>query len=91
MNEPNEEGSSRPDRGDGDTWVDQQIDASELPPAETMEVERIPAHMVRRSVEVTVRLDPDVFAWFKAQGDDYEKWINAALRIYVEAHNKYFP
>lgn len=33
-----------------------------------------------------VKVDPDVLAWFKAQGDDYEHRMSAALRIYAEAH-----
>ncbi len=33
--------------------------------------------------------DPDVRAWFKAQGDDYEGRTNATLRIYADAHDSY--
>lgn len=37
---------------------------------------------------VTMRLDADVVAWFKARSDDkgYQTRINAALREYIEAH-----
>ena len=35
-----------------------------------------------------VRVDPDVMAWFKAQGDGYHTRINAVLRNYVEAHQR---
>ncbi len=34
---------------------------------------------------LTIRLDPDVLAWFQAQGDAYRGKINAALRAYVGA------
>jgi uncharacterized protein (DUF4415 family) len=37
---------------------------------------------------VTLRLDPDVLAWFKVQGRDYQARINAALRAFVEAHKR---
>ncbi len=34
---------------------------------------------------LTMRLDRDVVAWFKAQGPGYQTRINAVLRAYVEA------
>jgi uncharacterized protein (DUF4415 family) len=37
-------------------------------------------------VAVTVHLEPDLLAWFKAQGSQYEQRMVAALRIYAEAH-----
>jgi uncharacterized protein (DUF4415 family) len=35
---------------------------------------------------VTLRLDPDVLAWFKQGGRGYQTRINAVLRAFVEAH-----
>lgn len=37
---------------------------------------------------VVISVDADVIAWFKAQGDEYQKLLNAALRIYTEAHKE---
>lgn len=38
---------------------------------------------------VTMRLDADIVAWFKAQGDEgYQTRINAALREYVSRHRQ---
>lgn len=34
---------------------------------------------------VTIRLDPDVLAFFKAQGKGYQTRINAVLRAFMEA------
>jgi len=34
---------------------------------------------------LSVRLDPDIIAWFKAQGRDYQTKMNAVLRAYVRA------
>ena len=34
---------------------------------------------------VTIRLDTDVLAWFKAQGRGYQTRINAVLRSFIEA------
>jgi len=36
---------------------------------------------------LSVRLDADVVAWFKASGDGYQTRMNAALREYVESHS----
>jgi len=36
-----------------------------------------------------LHIDPEVLAWFKAQGEAYEDRVNAALRIYAEAHQVY--
>ena len=33
--------------------------------------------------QITLRLDKDVIAWFKAGGDGYQTRINEALREYV--------
>jgi uncharacterized protein (DUF4415 family) len=38
--------------------------------------------------EVRLRLDPDLLAWFKRQGRGYQARINAALRAFVEAHER---
>jgi uncharacterized protein (DUF4415 family) len=37
---------------------------------------------------VRLRLDPDLLAWFKRQGRGYQARINAALRTFVEAHER---
>jgi uncharacterized protein (DUF4415 family) len=38
--------------------------------------------------QVRLRLDPDLLAWFKRQGPGYQARINAALRAFVEAHER---
>lgn len=39
-----------------------------------------------KKIPTTVRLDPDVLAWFKAEGKGYQTRINAVLRSYMKAH-----
>ncbi len=34
--------------------------------------------------QITLRLDADVLAWFRAQGDRYQTRINEALREYIK-------
>ena len=38
--------------------------------------------------QLTVRLDRDVVAWFKAQGPGYQTRMNAVLKSYVEAQKE---
>jgi uncharacterized protein (DUF4415 family) len=38
--------------------------------------------------QIRLRIDPDLLAWFKRQGPGYQARINAALRAFVEAHER---
>ena len=38
--------------------------------------------------QITLRLDADVLAWFRAQGDRYQTRINEALREYIKNHQR---
>jgi len=71
-----------------DTMADEDIDTSEIPPLDDDFFERAGLRLPDEPVAVTVHLDADVLAWFKAQGEDYEKRLNRALRSYVEAHKE---
>jgi len=44
--------------------------------------------MPRTKPAITIRLDPDVLEWFKAQGKGYQTRINAILRLYMEAQKR---
>ncbi|MFJ3074401.1 MULTISPECIES: BrnA antitoxin family protein [Pseudomonas] len=44
---------------------------------------RVPAKQT-----VTIRLDADVLAWFKAQGAGYQTRINQLLRQYMQAQQR---
>ncbi|MDE2008163.1 MAG: BrnA antitoxin family protein [Rhodospirillales bacterium] len=35
---------------------------------------------------ISLRLDPEVLAWFRAQGPGYQSRMNAVLRHYAHAH-----
>lgn len=39
-----------------------------------------------RKGHMTLRIDSDVLAWFRAQGKGYQSRINAILRKYFEQH-----
>lgn len=66
--------------------ADAEIDTSDSPPlgedffaAATL---RAPAGRV----PVVLSVDAEVMEWFKSQGDDYADLMDAALRLYAEAH-----
>jgi uncharacterized protein (DUF4415 family) len=44
--------------------------------------------MPRRKESVHLRIDPDVLAWFRQQGDGYLTRMNAVLRAYMDAHRR---
>ncbi|HID87186.1 MAG TPA: hypothetical protein EYP55_07370 [Anaerolineae bacterium] len=69
-----------------DTLTDDMIDTTDIPALSESFFARATLRMPRQPIAITVRVDPDVLAWFKAQGEEYEQRINAALRIYAEAH-----
>ena len=69
-----------------DAMTDDEIDTSDIPPLTDEFFKRAKVRMPKRAVTMTVQVDSDVLEWFKAQGEDYEQRVNAALRIYAEAH-----
>lgn len=80
--------SSRTNWARVDALTDEQIDTSDTPAlsdaffAKAQWRSRAPSSLV----SVTVRVDREVLAWFKAQGDDCEPRLTAALRLYAAAH-----
>jgi len=68
---------------------DEDIDYSDIPPLPNTGWRRvsdlIPAE---NKQQITLRLDADVIAFFRATGRRYQSRINAALREYVNANKK---
>jgi uncharacterized protein (DUF4415 family) len=67
-----------------DSMKDRQIDYSEIPelgPDFFAEAIRWPG----KKKQITLRLDPDVLAFFRKNGKGYQTTINAVLRRYVES------
>ncbi len=69
-----------------DALTDETIDTSDIAPLRQAHLLHMTLRMPDEPMAITVDVDPDVLAWFTAQGDEFEKRVNAALRIYVEAH-----
>lgn len=89
MNSYNMKRRSRTDWARVDALIDSEIDLSEVPELDESFFANAILRMPRTPVVVALHVDPEVLAWFKAQGEAYEDRVNAALRIYAEAHQAY--
>ena len=67
---------------------DDQVDLTDPDAPEVRDWSKARRGVLFRPVKqpVTIRLDADLVAWFKDQGDSYQTRINSALREYVERH-----
>ncbi len=87
MSAPNTKKPSTTDWAKVDEMADEDIDTSDIPLLDDDFFERATLR-IPAQVPITVNVDADVLAWFRAQGEGYETRINAALRIYAEAHEE---
>lgn len=71
-----------------EAMTDEEIDASDIPPLDEAFFANAKLRLPKGKVPVVISVDADVVEWFKAQGDEYQSLINAALRIYAEAHKE---
>ncbi len=69
-----------------DAMTDEMINTSDIPPLDETFFAKAKLRMPVQKVPITMSVDADVLNWFKAQGKEYKNRINAALRIYAEAH-----
>jgi uncharacterized protein (DUF4415 family) len=67
---------------------DSEIDTSDMP--EVTDWSNAVRGKFYRPVKqlLSVRLDADLIDWFKSEGSGYQTRINAALREYVQSHQK---
>jgi uncharacterized protein (DUF4415 family) len=86
MSRPNTKTSSKTNWERVDKMTDAEIDTSDIPPLSEDFFKRAKLWKGNKTVAVTMHVDPDVLEWFEAQGNDYEKRMNAALRLYAQAH-----
>ena len=69
-----------------DAITDDKIDTSDIPPLTEEFFATARWRMPEPTEKVTVEVESEVIEWFRAQGDDYERYLAAALRIYAQAH-----
>lgn len=81
--------SSRTDWARLESMTDEEIDYSDSPPTSDEEFARAELRIPKRPsrVTATLKLDPDVFAWFKSHESEreYQRRINTVLRDYIRA------
>lgn len=66
---------------------DEDIDTTDIPELGDDFFRKAQLHVPAKQA-VTIRLDADVLAWFKAQGSGYQTRINQLLRQYMQAHRQ---
>lgn len=66
---------------------DEDIDTTDIPELGDDFFRKAQLHIPAKQA-VTIRLDADVLAWFKAQGSGYQTRINQLLRQYMQAHRQ---
>ena len=71
-----------------DEMKDEEIDTSDIPSLDESFFANARLRVPKNRVSVTISVDSDVLEWFKAQGEEFQNRINAALRIYAEAHKE---
>ena len=95
MKESNLSSTSKTNWERFDALTDEEIDTSDSPPLSEefftkakwlMPGEGLPHRRVVDTVKVELDLDPQILAWFQSQGEDYERRMLAALRLYAEVH-----
>ena len=72
-----------------DAISDDMIDTSEIPPLTEEFFAAAKWRMPKPKVKVTVEVEPEVMEWFKSQGENYQRDLAAALRIYAQAHQAF--
>lgn len=68
--------------------ADEEVDTSDLPEVEDFGGAARGRFYRPIKQQITLRVDADLVAWFRAQGGKYQSRINQALREYMESHRK---
>ena len=66
---------------------DQDIDLSDIPKIDATMFRKMTIRMPQPKELVSIRIDPDVLAWFRGHGRKYQTRMNAVLRSYVVAQS----
>lgn len=70
---------------------DDEIDYSDIPPLteEFWANAEVVTPDMRAKKQLTLRLDMEVYEWFKTKGKGYQTLMNNVLKSYVEAQQKH--
>ena len=71
-----------------DAMSDEDVDYSDVPATDVDFWQAAEVNFPSVKQQVTLRIDPDIIEFFKADGQGYQTRINAVLRSYVKAHQQ---
>ena len=77
--------TSRTDWAALEAMTDEEIDYSDIPSLTDEFFENAMLKIPAVQAHNLVQLDPEVSAWFRAQGEGYKTLINSVLRRYIES------
>jgi uncharacterized protein (DUF4415 family) len=85
MSEKNSKKISETDWEALEAMTDDEIDFSDIPRTEKGFFKDAELRLPKPKETISLRVDPEVLAWYKAQGKGYQTRMNAVLRRYMEA------
>ena len=85
QNSKNTSGHSETDWERLKNMTDEEIDYSDIPPLREDFFKDARLRLPKPKETITLRIDPEVLAWYKAQGKGYQTRMNAVLRMYMQA------
>ncbi len=88
MNEKNSKNHSKTDWARIDAMTDDEIDTSDSPELGEEFFANAQWRLPKNKRAAMLSVDSEVLEWFEDQGADFQYRINAALRIYAEAHRQ---
>jgi uncharacterized protein (DUF4415 family) len=69
-----------------DAMTDDEIDTSDIPPLTDEFFAKAKLRMPASKINtVAVSIDPETLAWFRSKGEESERHMTAALKIYADA------
>jgi uncharacterized protein (DUF4415 family) len=69
------------------TMQDSDIDYFDVPELDASFFKNAELRLPKPKKAVSLRIDDDIFNWFRHQGKGYQTRINAALRLYMQARS----
>ena len=74
-----------------DQMTDEMIDTSEIPPLSSDFFATAKWRMPKPKIKIVVEIEPEIVAWFQAQGNNWEHSMADALRTYAQTHQGKHP
>ena len=88
MNGDNLNKHSETDWAKLEAMTEEEIETSDIPPLADDFFAKGELRLPKQKPLISIRVDDDVLAWFKAQGPGYQTRMNAVLRYYMDAQTQ---